>query len=70
MDNRPFLRCLHGAGLCSWRLGTRAAAVEVFRRLLRLNPADNQGARFNLAAIETGKSWAEAEEGDDGPRQG
>ena len=21
IDNRPFLRCLHGYGLCLWRLG-------------------------------------------------
>jgi tetratricopeptide (TPR) repeat protein len=60
IDNRPFLRCLNGAGLCSWRVGDRAAASAVFRRLLELNPTDNQGARLNLAAIEVGKSWEDA----------
>jgi hypothetical protein len=32
--------------------------------MLWLNPTDNQGARFNLAAIEAGKTWEEVE-GDD-----
>jgi hypothetical protein len=25
------------------------------------NPSDNQGARFNLAALEDGKTWDEME---------
>jgi hypothetical protein len=29
--------------------------------MLWLNPTDNQGARFNLAAIEAGKTWEELE---------
>jgi hypothetical protein len=28
-----------------------------------LNPSDNQGARFNLAAAEDGKTWDEMEKG-------
>jgi hypothetical protein len=61
IDNRPFLRCLHGMGLCSWRSGNTREAAAVFRKMLWLNPSDNQGARFNLAAVEAGKSWAEME---------
>jgi hypothetical protein len=61
IDNRPFLRCLHGTGLCAWRLGDSAAATAVFTRMLWLNPSDNQGARFNLAAIEAGRTWEEME---------
>jgi tetratricopeptide (TPR) repeat protein len=53
LDNRPYLRCLHGYGLYLWRSGDLAAAGEVFRRMLWLNPSDNQGARFNLAAVES-----------------
>ncbi len=26
--NRPFLRCLHGYGLCLWRLGEHSAAIR------------------------------------------
>ena len=62
IDNRPLLRCLHGTGLCAWRLGDVRAAKAVFTKMLWLNPTDNQGARFNLANIEVGKTWEQAEE--------
>jgi hypothetical protein len=61
IDNRPFLRCLHGLGLCAWRLGDQRAASAIFRKMLWLNPSDNQGARFNLAALEAGRTWEEME---------
>jgi hypothetical protein len=57
IDNRPWLRCLHGVGLCLWRLGRTSAAAEVFTQMLWLNPGDNQGARFNLRHIELGYEW-------------
>lgn len=57
VDNRPWLRCLHGLGLCLWRLGHRREAAEVFTRMLWLNPGDNQGARFNLEGVEGGRDW-------------
>lgn len=60
LDNRPYLRCLHGYGLYLWRNGDLAAAGEVFRHLLWLNPNDNQGARFNLATVQAGLSWEDA----------
>jgi hypothetical protein len=61
-DNRPFLRCLHGLGLCFWRLGEMKEAAKAFTRMLWLNPSDNQGARFNLANVEAGRTWEECEE--------
>jgi tetratricopeptide (TPR) repeat protein len=61
VDNRPFLRCLHGYGLTLWRLGRADEAAAVFERMLWLNPSDNQGERFNLAAARTGKTWEEFE---------
>jgi len=64
IDNRPYLRCLHGHGLCLWRSGDLASAGEVFRRMLWLNPYDNQGARFELAAVEAGLSWDDAAAGE------
>lgn len=70
IDNRPFLRCLHGFGLCLWRRNDLSAAAEVFRRMLWLNPDDNQGASFLLATVEEGRSWEEVvaeEERADGP---
>ncbi|MFM2418501.1 MAG: hypothetical protein RL385_3224 [Pseudomonadota bacterium] len=61
IDNRPYMRCLHGVGLCAWRLGDMRRAKAVFTKMLWLNPSDNQGARFNLAAVEAGKTWEEME---------
>lgn len=57
IDNRPFLRCLHGYGLCCWRLGELTRARKVFERMIWLNPTDNQGIRFILAALDESKSW-------------
>jgi len=54
--NRPFLRCLHGCGLCLWRLGTLAAAQQVFERILSLNPNDDQGVRFCRENVGHGRS--------------
>ena len=58
-DNRPFLRCLHGYGLCLWRFGRLKDAEKVFMRMLMLNPTDNQGARFNLSDAKKGNAWHE-----------
>jgi hypothetical protein len=60
IDNRPFLRCLHGYGLCLWRLHRTKEARQVFNRMLWLNPSDNQGARFLLHDIDSGRSWEES----------
>lgn len=57
IDNRPFLRCLNGYGLCLWRLHRFAEAEPVFDRMLRLNPTDNQGVRFLLAEVQSKKAW-------------
>ena len=59
IDNRPFLRCMHGFGLCLWRLGRLKEAEEIFTRMLWLNPTDNQGVRFLLGEIREGKVWHE-----------
>ena len=40
IDNRPLLRCLHGTGLCAWRLGDMQMAKAVFTKMLWLNPTD------------------------------
>ena len=65
IDNRPFLRCMHGLGISFWKLGHTREAAGVFRRMLWLNPSDNQGARFNLAAVVHGRTWEEMEEADE-----
>jgi hypothetical protein len=60
IDNRPFLRCLHGYGLCLWRLGHSAEATRVLDALLWLNPSDNQGARFLIDDVRAGVRWQPA----------
>lgn len=59
LDNRPFLRCLHGYGLCLWRLGLADEALDVFDWMLWLNPTDNQGARFLRADLRAGRAFEE-----------
>ena len=41
IDNRPFLRCMHGYGLCLWKLKRFKEAEKVFERILWLNPPGN-----------------------------
>jgi tetratricopeptide (TPR) repeat protein len=57
IDNRPFLRCLSGYGLCLWRLKKSEEAGEVFKRMLWLNPTDNQGVRVLIADVHAGVPW-------------
>ena len=57
IDNRPFLRCLHGLTISTWRLEQCAEAQELCQALLWLNPADNQGARELLPEISAGAPW-------------
>ncbi len=57
IDNRPFLRCLHGYGLCLWRLGQFKEALAVFERNLWMNPPDNQGVRMLVEDVRAGRAW-------------
>lgn len=57
IDNRPFLRCLHGLGLCHWRLARYDEATTIFESLLWLNPTDNQGARDLLELTRKRLPW-------------
>jgi tetratricopeptide (TPR) repeat protein len=47
-DTRPFMRAKMGLGECLRAMGRAAEAVGQFNEMLRLNPQDNQGARFRL----------------------
>lgn len=59
VDNRPFLRCMQGYGLCLWRLERFDEAAAIFQRLLWLNPSDNQGIRFLIDHVNTREPWHE-----------
>jgi len=52
IDNRPFLRCMHGYGLCLWRLERFDEAERIFEKMLWLNPSDNQGVRFLIDEVK------------------
>ncbi|MGJ5819719.1 cytoplasmic protein [Paludibaculum fermentans] len=57
IDNRPFLRCLNGYGLCLWRLKRFDESLAVFDRMLWLNPSDNQGVRFVIDDVRKRHPW-------------
>ena len=57
IDNRPFLRCTNGFGLCLWRLGRWEEAETIFKRMLWLNPSDNQGVRFLIGDVRARAPW-------------
>ncbi len=62
IDNRPFLRCMHGFGLCLWRVGQFEEASRIFDRMLWLNPSDNQGVRFSIDDIRAKRVWKDRRE--------
>lgn len=59
INNRPFLRCLHGYGLCLWKQKIFDEALDVFERILWLNPSDNQGVRFLVPDVKAKKAYEE-----------
>ena len=61
IDNRPFLRCMHGYGLCLWRLGRFDEAEHIFEKMLWLNPYDNQGVRFLIDEVKAKTAWEDRE---------
>jgi tetratricopeptide (TPR) repeat protein len=46
LETRPYMRALHGLGLTTWKLGRLEEASDIFQQMLKLNPNDNQGARY------------------------
>lgn len=61
IDNRPFLRCMHGYGLCLWCLERFDEAERIFDRMLWLNPTDNQGVRFLIDEVKAKTVWEDRE---------
>ena len=51
LSTRPYMRAMHELAVTLWRRGLtqdRHDAIDVAKRMLRLNPNDNQGIRFLL----------------------
>ncbi|WP_391207800.1 tetratricopeptide repeat protein [Psychrobacillus sp. L4] len=59
MENRPYLSALFAYGVWEFELGQYQTANTYFRKLLELNPNDNQGVRYleisTLMLFENGK---------------
>ena len=51
-NNRPYLRALLALSCWYWKNEDFDEAATLAKKLLRLNPIDNQGVRFLLEAIE------------------
>jgi tetratricopeptide (TPR) repeat protein len=49
LETRPYMRSLEGLASTLWVLGERTDALAHYRRILELNPNDNQGVRYELA---------------------
>jgi len=49
-ETRPYMRARLGLAIVLWKLGQHQEAVSHLREMLRLNPGDNQGIRYILAA--------------------
>ena len=49
-STRPYMRAREGLARCLWSLGERERAIGHLQEMLRLNPNDNQGVRFDLAS--------------------
>jgi tetratricopeptide (TPR) repeat protein len=51
LPTRPYMRAREGLANCLWEAGRREEAADHCREMLRLNPNDNQGIRYRLAAM-------------------
>jgi tetratricopeptide (TPR) repeat protein len=49
-ETRPFMRCLYNYGLDLYYLGRSDECRAAYQEMLDLNPSDNQGVRYELAA--------------------
>ena len=60
LETRPYMRARAGLAQALWTLGSRDEAIAHYRDMLRLNPGDNQGIRYILAAalLEVGDDKA------------
>jgi tetratricopeptide (TPR) repeat protein len=48
LETRPYMRARHGLALMLLKLGEEDAAIGHLQAMLKLNPGDNQGIRYEL----------------------
>jgi len=56
LENRAYLRALQYRADLFWDDGKSDDAIKLFRLLLKLNPNDNQGVRYEISALYSGVS--------------
>jgi tetratricopeptide (TPR) repeat protein len=61
LENRHVMRAIEQQALYYWETGKVDDALEIFRQLLRVNPHDNQGARYSILAIKMSLGFDEWE---------
>lgn len=69
LENRHLMRALHCYADACWEEGDSETALDIYRRLLRVNPHDNQGVRYQILAIRMGlgdQEWSKPFEVGDG----
>jgi len=59
LENRHLMRMLDRYAVLCWEDGNIDEALNIFRSLLRVNPADNQGVRYSILAIKLNFSFEE-----------
>lgn len=59
LENRAPLRAVQYMADLYWDHGEQDKAIELFRLLLRLNPNDNQGVRYEISALYAGLTGEE-----------
>jgi hypothetical protein len=60
IDNRPFLRALHGLGLCAWRQRRWTDAALIFTNLAWIDGCQTWHAVECLQAVEAHQRWRRA----------
>jgi len=59
MDNRAYMRAIQYRADLYADDGEKEKAIELYRLLLKMNPNDNQGARYTLSGLYAGISGEE-----------
>jgi tetratricopeptide (TPR) repeat protein len=72
LENRHIMRTIERYAYQLWEEGKPEEALDVFRRLLKANPGDNQGVRHSILAIRLGLGvdWEEQFVVKEGPMAG
>ena len=50
-ETRPYLRALYGRAMAEWQQGRFEQTAADLKRILQLNPTDNQGVRFLIPLV-------------------